>query len=471
MLFQGMMGDGGIILQTIRQVALITGVGLLLTGCGTQQATRHTISVPVPQLQNNFTSSASRLWREVQPLLYPTLMTVGPRGNLHSSSLKEIPSLSNGGISKSGLTVTFRFKNQPIYSRSVVLKQFARLQAIGVPVGFVDVKSVKKVGKHRLQFQLKRAYTPFLYDWAQHTAAFVPRTLPTQTTYTKVKTTGAYKISHWGGTRLVLNPKSGKGPSITVVGETSKNVKSILAGPYVFIGLTDKAIGQLSNKSTHVLWQDSRRQYMLIPNERLKFFASTKNRQAFFNLLNPAPLLTYDKGHAFSLPTTPAKTVNKSSVPTGLTLDVPSQAKSLGQAVVQAFAKSGVQLKLVVRKNFPQDLVNGKFDIALVGATHPAPWAWTTEHFVGSTFVPPQGLNAGHFSSKTWSQDIASWLKPMHQSARLKLVQSMQHFIQQNDPYYLLGGRKNGVLVHGVSGVMTNPYMPMTWNATKWKIG
>src|SRR3989440_5720105 len=113
----------------------------------------------------------------VQSTIFTPLFYTDDNGVLHTGLASQIPTASNGGISKDGLTYTFHLRpglkwsdGQPLDARDVDYSWRLWLNKdliVNTTVGLDQIKSATVSGdRHSITFHLKAPYSPFVSIWA-----------------------------------------------------------------------------------------------------------------------------------------------------------------------------------------------------------------------------------------------------------------------------------------------------------------
>ena len=163
----------------------------------------------LPFINNGFTAS------ELIGLSFSLLVTLGPRG-LVPDAAKAVPSLANGGISRDGMTVTYRLRHdlkwqdgQPLDARDVVFTQsqvMDRHSLMPTRDGFDDVARIIAPDPFTVVVHLKRPNRLFPITFLgpesptgilpQHLLANV-RDIPRSAYATHPIGSGPYRIGTW----------------------------------------------------------------------------------------------------------------------------------------------------------------------------------------------------------------------------------------------------------------------------------
>ncbi len=108
----------------------------------------------------------------VEPLIYSQLLTVDGSGTLVPQLAVAVPTLANGGVSRDGLTITYRLKPGVRWQDGVALDAadiaftFAQIMnpKNNVPArfGYDEVRSVEVAGPRVVRVHLRRPYAPIL---------------------------------------------------------------------------------------------------------------------------------------------------------------------------------------------------------------------------------------------------------------------------------------------------------------------
>ncbi len=109
---------------------------------------------------------------EIGPLVYSYLLTVDDRGNLTPDIATNVPSLANGGISRDGLTVTYKLRRDvkwqdgaPLTADDVVFTYLAIMNPNNnVPsrAGYDRIASVSALDRYTIRLRLRQPYSPIL---------------------------------------------------------------------------------------------------------------------------------------------------------------------------------------------------------------------------------------------------------------------------------------------------------------------
>jgi peptide/nickel transport system substrate-binding protein len=113
----------------------------------------------------------------VQQTIFTPLFYSDDNGVLHPGLASQIPTVSNGGISRDGLTYTFHLRpglkwsdGQPLDARDVDYSWRLWLNKdliVGTTVGLDQIKSATvSADRHSITFHLKASYSPFVSIWA-----------------------------------------------------------------------------------------------------------------------------------------------------------------------------------------------------------------------------------------------------------------------------------------------------------------
>src|ERR687884_657893 len=112
----------------------------------------------------------------VQQTIFTPLFYTDDKGVLHTGLASQIPTISNGGISKDGLTYTFHLRpglkwsdGQPLDARDVDYSWRLWLNKdliVNTTVGLDQIKSATvSADRHSITFHLKAPYAPFVAVW------------------------------------------------------------------------------------------------------------------------------------------------------------------------------------------------------------------------------------------------------------------------------------------------------------------
>ena len=109
---------------------------------------------------------------EIGPLVYSGLLTVDDGGHLQPDVATAVPTLRNGGISRDGLTITYRLRagaswqdGAPLTAADVVFTYAAIVNpANNIPsrFGYDEIRNVEAVDARTVRVRLRRPYAPIL---------------------------------------------------------------------------------------------------------------------------------------------------------------------------------------------------------------------------------------------------------------------------------------------------------------------
>lgn len=172
--------------------------------------------------------------RGVHMAIYDDLWRIGPKGNYIPNLATEIPSLTNGGISKDGTLFTIKLRKnikwhdgQPFSARDVVFTwqtiMNPKVSAFST-VGFDQIDSMWAADEATLKFKLKQSYAPIfavlsdMFVVPEHILSKSPDINKDEFNAKRPIGTGAFKFVEWvAGDHITLEANKayhGPGPYI-----------------------------------------------------------------------------------------------------------------------------------------------------------------------------------------------------------------------------------------------------------------